>query len=295
MDLSIGEVNLMGNKKCSMDRRAFLKTAAAAALAASLAPQRLAAGQFKADTLQVWSCGGLSEAFNLANSQFESRTGVRIAYTGAFAAALGKSLLGGATTEVFAGRVLKLAKTLREKNKMAYFRPLCFTEYVMVAPKGNAAGIKTLEDLTRPGVRVILPLGASPPGGDAVTGILKKAGIEKTVLANMAERETCVVKMMPAIIGGKGDVSIVEKRLTRMAAHEGKVEVIPIPEKFFPPGPLTFTIGAMNAAKDRALADHYVDFICSREAQAIFERQGFIPADSDKGRMLIEKLGVKDV
>jgi len=285
----------MGNKKNTMGRRSFLKAAAATTLAAALAPKRLAADQFRADSLHVWSCGGLSEAFNLANSLYEKKTGIRIAYTGAFAAALGKSLLGGATTEVFAGRVLKLAKTLREKNKMVYFRPLCFTEYVMVTPKGNGAGIKTLEDMARPGVRVILPLGASPPGGDAVMGILKKAGIEKAVLKNAIEKETCVVKMMPQIISGKGHVSIVERRLTRMAAFEGKVEVLPIPETLFPPGPLTFTIGVMKYAKDRALADHYVNFICSREAQAIFERQGFIPADSEKGRALIEKLGVKDV
>jgi len=285
----------MENKKSSIGRRSFLKTAAATALVAALAPKRLTADQSTADSLRVWSCGGLSEAFNLANSLYEKKTGIRIDYTGAFAAALGKSLLGGATTEVFAGRVLKLAKTLREKNKMIYFRPLCFTEYVMVTPKGNGAGIKTLEDMARPGVRVILPLGASPPGGDAVMGILKKAGIEKAVLKNAIEKETCVVKMMPEIISGKGQVSIVENRLTRMAQFEGKVDVIPVPEKFFPPGPLTFTIGVMNSARDRELADHYVNFICSREAQAVFEKQGFIPADSDRGRMLIERLGVKDV
>ena len=285
----------MENKKSSIGRRSFLKTAAATALVAALAPKRLTADQFTADSLRVWSCGGLSEAFNLANSLYEKKTGIRIDYTGAFAAALGKSLLGGATTEVFAGRVLKLAKTLREKNKMIYFRPLCFTEYVMVTPKGNGAGIKTLEDMARPGVRVILPLGASPPGGDAVMGILKKAGIEKAVLKNAIEKETCVVKMMPEIISGKGQVSIVENRLTRMAQFEGKVDVIPVPEKLFPPGPLTFTIGVMNSARDRGLADHYVNFICSREAQAVFEKQGFIPADSDRGRMLIERLGVKDV
>lgn len=286
---------MMDDRKCGIGRRSFLKATAASALAAALIPKQLAAGQFQSDSLQVWSCGGLSEAFNLANSLYEKKTGIRIAYTGAFAAALGKSLQGGATTEVFAGRVLKLAKTLRQKNRMIYFRPLCFTEYVMVTPKGNGAGIKTLEDMTRPGVRVILPLGASPPGGDAVMGILKKAGIEKAVLRNAIEKETCVVKMMPEIISGKGHVSIVEKRLTRMAGFEGNVEVIPIPETLFPPGPLTFTIGVMKDAKDRALADHYVDYICSREAQAFFDRQGFIPADSDKGRALTEKLGVKDV
>lgn len=286
----------MDKKEKGMERRTFLKTAMASTVAAAtMAPGLLSAGRFQADSLQVWSCGGLAEAMRPANDIYEKRVGIKIEYTGAFAAALGKSLLGGAETEVFAGRVLKLAKSLRAAKKMIYFQPLCFTEYVLITPPGNPAGIKSLEDLARQGVPVILPLGASPPGGDAVMGILKKAKIEQAVLKNTIEKETCVIKMMPEIIAGEGKASIVERRLTRMAKFEGKVEVIPIPEAFFPPGPLTFTIGVMKYAKDRALADDYVHFMCSDQAQAIFERQGFIPAASERGRMLIEKLGVKDV
>jgi len=106
---------------------------------------------------------------------------------------------------------------------------------------------------------------------------------------------SCVQRTMDDIIEGRGDVSIVELRITRMPAFEGRMDVISIPEEFFPPPPLTFTIGVMKDAKDRALADDYVDFILSAEGQAFFDRSGFIPAISDKGRELIEKLGVKDV
>jgi molybdate transport system substrate-binding protein len=275
-------------------RRTFLKTGIASIVAAGLPAGRLVAKRFQYDSLQVWSCGGLADAFVEADSLYRKRNGIQIKYTGAFAGALGKSLLGGAVTEVFAGRVLQLAKSLRATNKMLYFRPLCFTEYVLITPLGNPAKIKSVQDLARPGVRVILPLKASPPGGDAVMGILKKANIEKAVLENTIEKESCVIKMMPKIISGEGMASIVERRLTRMARFAGKVEVISIPETLFPPGPLTFTIGVMKYAKDRALADDYVNFICSDESQAIFERHGFIPAASEKGRTLIEKLGVKD-
>lgn len=284
----------MKEKADGMERRTFLKAATASTVAVTLVPSLLHAERFQGDSLQVWSCGGLSEAFNAANKKYEKKTGIKISYTGAFAAALGKSLLGGAVTAVFAGRVLKLAKKLKAERKMLYFRPLCFTEYVLITPVGNPAGIKSIEDLTRPGVPVMLPLGASPPGGDAVMGILKNAGIEKAVLKNTIEKQTCVVKMMPEIIKGKGHVSIVERRLTRMAGFEGKVDIISIPESLFPPGPLTFTIGVMKHAKDRVLADNYVEFICSDEAQTLFENQGFIPAVSEKGRALVEKLGVKD-
>jgi molybdate transport system substrate-binding protein len=222
-------------------------------------------------------------------------TGVEVAYTGAFAAALGKSLQGSATTEVFAGRVLDLAKKLRGAGKMAYFKPLCFTRYVMVTPKGNPAGISDIRDLSKPGVKVILAPDASPPGGEAVGVLLKKAGVLDQAMKNAVIRGSCVQRTLEDLVEAKGDVSVVEYRLTRMPLFKGKVEIVPIPEQFFPPPPLTFTIGVMNAATDRPLADHYVDFIISEEGQGFFEAAGFIPAISDKGKQLTEKLGVHDV
>lgn len=277
-------------------RRTFLKAMAAAAATTVLpAAQAKSAAVFRADSIQVWSCGGLSEAFEAANKRFHEKEGVRIDYTGAFAAALGKSLLGGAKTEIFAGRVLKLTQKLRETGNMVYFKPLCFSEYVLVTPKGNPAGIQNIQDLSRPGVRLIMPFDASPPGGDASKGVLKNAGVEKEAMANLKNTASCVVRMMPDIVDGKADVSVVEKRLTRMAQFSGRVDYVQIPEKFFPPGPLTFTVGVMKYAKDMDLAKAYVDFLCSEEGQAFFEKQGFIPAISEKGKTLVEKLGVKDV
>jgi len=276
-------------------RRAFLKSAIVSTFGAALPTGIARATPFNQTHLQVWSCGGLAEAFMPANEVYEKRTGVKISYTGAFAAALGKSLLGSATTEVFGGRVLDLAKKLRETGKMVYFKPLCFTSYVMVTPKGNPAGIREVKDMAGPGVRVVLAPEASPPGGQAAQVVLKKAGILDAAMKNAVILGSCVQRTMDDIIEGRGDVSIVELRITRMPAFEGRMDVISIPEEFFPPPPLTFTIGVMKDAKDRALADDYVDFILSAEGQAFFDRSGFIPAISDKGRELIEKLGVKDV
>ncbi len=279
-------------------RRQFLKTMAGSA--AALAGLGMSLGQAQASgysqsLLQVWSCGGLAEAINPANELFESRTGVRVSYTGAFAAALGKSLLGSATTEVFAGRVLDLAKKLRQTGKMVSFKPLCFTSYVMVTPKGNPARIEKIEDMARPGVRVVLAPEASAPGGAAALGILKKAGIHDAVLKNCVTLGSCVQRTMDDVISGKGDVSIVELRVTRIPQFSGKTEIVEFSEALFPPPPLTFTVGVMKDAKDVRLAEDYVAFLTSPEGQSYFERAGFIPAASDKGRAMIEKLGVKDV
>ena len=124
--------------------------------------------------------------------------------------------------------------------------------------------------------------------------LLKKAGIQEAVTKNAIILGSCVQRTMDDVISARGDVSIVELRITRMREFEGKLDIVPIPEQYFPPPPLTFTVGVMKNARDRALADAYISFITSAEGQAFFERQGFIPAISDKGRELVEKFGVKD-
>jgi molybdate transport system substrate-binding protein len=281
--------------KIALSRRKFLRTAAGLAAGVAVPSTVTAAQKFDQNMLQVWSCGGLAEAFIPANQRYEEKTGINIAYTGAFAAALGKSLLGSATTEVFAGRVLGLAKKLRKAGKMRYFKPLCFTSYVMVTPKGNPAGISDIRDLAKPGIKVILAPEASDPGGKAVSGLLKKAGVLDQAMKNAVVKGSCVQRTMEELMSGKGDVSVVETRLTRIPLFRGKSDIIPIPPKYFPPPPLTFTIGVMKHAIDRALADHYVNFILSENGQQFFKSAGFIPATSDEGRQLTEKLEVKDV
>ena len=285
----------MNKKTENTSRRTFIKGAVATFLTTPFLSPRVQANEFNAKSLQVWSCGGLAEAFIPANKRFEKKMGISIAYTGAFAAALGKSLLGSAETEVFAPRVLELSKKLRSTGKMLYFKPLCFSQYVVVTPKGNPASIRSIQDLVRPGVRVVLAPQASPPGGDAVNVIFKKAGIEEGVQKNTVIRSSCVQTMMDELISRKGDASVVELRLTRMERFAGKVDIISLPDQLQPASLLTFTIGVMKFAQDRELGDYYVNFICSEEGQAFFEKAGFIPAISEKGQKMIQSLGVKDV
>lgn len=276
----------------SVNRRTFL-TGSAVALASTLASGTgLAASGMPGEVLQVWSCGGLAEAFQPANAKFESQTGARISYTGAFAAALGKSLLGDAQTEVFAPRVLDLAKKLKEQGKMLEYRPLCFTKYVLVTPKGNPAGITSIADLKRSDVRTLLSPDSSAPGGQAVMGLLKKAGVDQAARANATFLGSCVQHDVAEVVAGRAHASVVELRITMLPKYKGKLDVVDIPEEFFPPPPIPFTIGVMKWAKNPELARSFVDFICSESGQAFFEAAGFIPAISTEGQRLAVKYGV---
>jgi len=279
-------------------RRLFLKSAGVA-IGASLAlavPGQSSGTQRTGSSLQVWSCGGLAEAMMPANAKFTEKNGSKIAYTGAFAGALGKSLLsGGAQTEVFAPRVLELSQKLKAQGKMLHYAPLCYTRYVMITPKGNPAGIESIEDINKPGIKPVIIPDASPPGGLASMVILKKAGVQEAAIKNAVSIGDCVQTSVPDIISGKGDVAVVEYRLTQLPEFKGKVEVIDIPEKHYPPAPVPFTIGLMKWAKDRELAEEYIKYILSDAGQQYFQMAGFIPAESEEGKRLTAKYGVKDV
>jgi nitrogen fixation protein NifB len=171
------EMDVRGEDTKCKSRRNFIKAAGVALTGSLLSPQLSFSSTFKGEQLQVWSCGGLAEAMIPVNKLYEQMTGCSIAYTGAFAGALGKSLLGNAKTEVFAPRVLDLAKKLKAEGKMLLFKPLCFTKYVLITPRGNPAGIKGVQDLAKPGIQVILSPNASPPGGAAAMLILQNAGV----------------------------------------------------------------------------------------------------------------------
>lgn len=284
----------MAEKTECSGRRLFLKAAAVSAcgVLCGAGPARAAE---TGEVLRVWSCGGLAEAMMPANREFEAQSGAKVAYTGAFAAALGKSLLASATTDVFAGRVLDLAKKLRASGKMSWFKPLCFTQYVLVTPPGNPAGIKSVEDLGKPGVKVVLAPAASPPGGAAALALLKKAGVLEAAQKNDIAKGSCVQRAMDDIVSGKGDVSVVELRVTRLPQFVGRMDILPIDPKFFPPPPMTFTVGVMESASDKALAERYAAYLISPQGQAHFERQGFIPAISAQGQKMVEQYGLKDV
>ncbi len=284
----------MKNKKDTLNRRSFIKASGIALTATLTSPLMSTAAGFKNELLQAWSCGGLAEAFIPASREYELTTGCTIAYTGAFAGALGKSLLGSATTEVFAPRVLELAQTLKQAGKMLSFQPLCFTKYVLVVPKGNPAGIESIEDMAKTGVRVILTPNASPPGGKASMIILQKAGILKQAQKNAVMLGDCVQTAMGDLIKGKGDVAVMEQRLTRIPSFQNKTESIDIPEKFIPAKPVPFTIGMMKWAKNKELAEDFIKFIVSEKGQSYFEQAGFIPARSQEGERLTQKYGVID-
>ena len=178
---------------------------------------------------------------------------------------------------------------------MLSVRPWCLTSYVIVTPLGNPANIRDLSDKSRKGIRVAIAHEASPPGGQAVMIILKAAGLTQEIMPRVTVNGSCVQRVVESVVKGDADAMIVERRISCMPRFMGGLEVVEIPETLFPAGPLTFTVGVMANAADKDIATAYVDWLTCDQGQSYFEKAGFIAANSEKGKQLTEKLGVKNV
>lgn len=122
--------------------------------------------------------------------------------------------------------------------------------------------------------------------------LMKRAGVLEGAQKNAVFNGDCVQRTTKLLANGNADVGIVEQRIICLPEFRGKLDVISIDEKNFPPPPLTFTIGMMKWAKDPEVAKNYIDFMLSPEGQKHFENAGFIPAVSEEGKRLIKKHGV---
>jgi molybdate transport system substrate-binding protein len=67
----------MNKKDNNVTRRFFLKASSITATGSLLMGSEALASNFKNDFLQVWSCGGLAEAFIPANKLYQETIGCR--------------------------------------------------------------------------------------------------------------------------------------------------------------------------------------------------------------------------
>jgi len=138
--------------------------------------------------------------------------------------------------------------------------------------KGNPRHIQTLQDLTRPGIRV----GVGAPGavclGDIAVEVFKEAGLTEKVKpnivthANSCEQVAAILRMkqVDAVIGW--DVF--------SAWAPSDIQTIPLPAKLrkfrYVPAAVT------RYATDPRAAGRFVQFLCSATGKSVFKKHGYI-------------------
>jgi sulfate/thiosulfate transport system substrate-binding protein len=159
---------------------------------------------------------------------------------------------------------------------------------VFVVRKGNPKGIKTWDDLVKPGVEVIEPNPFTSGGAKwnimAAYGAQLQAGkTPKEASAYLLElfrhvpvQDKSAREAMATFIGGKGDVMLAyENEAINAQQKEQPVDYVVPDNTILIENPVAVAAKSRNPAAAKA----FVDFLRSRAAQDIYAARGYRPVD----------------
>jgi molybdate transport system substrate-binding protein len=139
-------------------------------------------------------------------------------------------------------------------------------QLVIAVPAGNPKGIATLQDLTKPGLKVVLCAPAVPCGAAATTALA--AGNVKLTPVSLAQD---VKSALSPVELGEADAALVYR--TDALASQGKVQGIEFPESAQAIN--NYLIAALKNAKDLTDAQAFVAFVESPAGIRVLTDAGF--------------------
>lgn len=233
-------------------------------------------------TLTVLAASSLTDAFGELADRVEGQNpGVEVRQSFEYSSTLLAQIQQGAPADVFASASEEEMETAVEEG-LADGEPQVFVrnhEVVMV-PKDNPAGIQDFEDVSKPGVKLVLAE-EGVPAADYALEILGKAdeeygpGFEKDVLSNVVSREADVRASVNRVVVGDADATF-GYASDHTPDIRDRVEVVAIPPHLNIVA--KYPVAALKGAKEPELARRWVDLVTGEEGQRVLEKWGFEPA-----------------
>ena len=150
---------------------------------------------------------------------------------------------------------------------------------LVILPANNPANIQTLQDLARPGIKLVLAAEEVPAGKYArqVLANLDKdpafaSDFSTQVLANVVSNETDVKQVVAKVQLGEADAGIVYVS-DAVAAPDLKTIEIPTADNVI----AKYPIAVLNNAQQPDLAAEFIAYVLSADGQATLKKWGFVP------------------
>jgi molybdate transport system substrate-binding protein len=178
----------------------------------------------------------------------------------------------GAPADVFASANTTLPAQLFARGLCS--RPVVFTRnrLVLVVPQSNPAGIHSVFDLSKQGVKLVIA-GSGVPVGSYTLQVLKQMNLAAAALKNVVSRETDVREVLAKVALGEADAGFVYS--TDAKTVPGKVTVIKVPAWAQPK--VQYAMCIVSSSEDKADAQAFVTRVLSRAGQAKLIAAGFLP------------------
>jgi molybdate transport system substrate-binding protein len=235
--------------------------------------------------LTIFTAASLTEAFKEMGANIEqANPGTKVIFNFAGSPTLRTQLAQGARADVFASADEPNMQGAQKEGTIAS-EPRLFVrnQLVAIVPAANPAQVMRLQELAKPGVKLVLTNKEVPVGNYARQALTKMSqdaafGSEFAthVLANLVSEETNVKQVVAKVQLGEAHAGIVYSSDVTPAVR-GAVKVLAIPEPFnvIAHYPIAVVRDAPNAAGARA----FIDYVLSPAGQAILTKHGFLAVE----------------
>lgn len=233
-------------------------------------------------SLTVFAAASLTDAFNNMKTDVEERSaGARLTMNFAGSPLLRTQLAQGARADVFASADTANMDGARSDGSIDG-QPVIFAHNKLtVALPDQNPRVSSLQDLAKPGVKVVIEQPSVPAGSYSRQALDKMsrdpafgAGFSSRVLANVVSQEPDVKSVLSRIQLGEADAGMLYVSDVGTSAVKDQVKTLAIPDQFnvVADYPLAVVKNAPNAAGARA----FVDYVVSSSGQATLRKWGLI-------------------
>jgi molybdate transport system substrate-binding protein len=232
--------------------------------------------------LTVFAAASLAGSFTELGKNFEAaHAGVSVKFNFAGSQVLSTQIIQGAEVDVFASANHTEMDKLVSADLVLPGTPRDFVtnQLEVILPANNPANLQTLQDLDKPGLKLVLGDKSVPVGKYSLT-ILDNLGKDATygaefqtrVLTNVVSFETDVKQVVAKVQLGEADAGMVY--ITDAIAAPA-LKTIAIPANFNIIA--KYPIAALSQGPRSELAEEFVAYVLSADGQASMEKWGFTP------------------
>jgi molybdate transport system substrate-binding protein len=212
--------------------------------------------------LTVYAASSLTEVF----PKIEARA--RYSFAGSDDLAL--QIRQGAPADVFASASPKYTQDLYRRGLVERPRTFARNRLTLIVPRSNPAGIRTVSDLRRPGIRLVLAA-SSVPIGKYARQVLARLGLN-AALRNVVSDERDVKGVVGKVVLGEADAGLVY--VTDVKPVAGKVRAIAVPARGQPT--VRYEIAVVRASRHATAARAFVARVLGEVGRGHLTAAGFL-------------------
>ena len=185
---------------------------------------------------------------------------------------LATQITNGAPADVFMSANTTTPATLYASGVIE--KPVNFTRNTLavVVPKANPAGIKSIYDLAKPGIKIDEAATSVPVGAYTVL-VLNQMNLNTQVQANVVSQETSDANVVAKVALGQVDAGFVY--LSDYVIDPTHLTLIKVPAWAQPK--ITYAMAIVAKSPNQAAAQQFVSEVLSRAGQAKLASFGFLP------------------